>query len=133
MIENDDYVSNPEFLDGEESFTSENLERTPDRRSWERTSKVIENFSELDEQLQSMVSGIVGNRAAASFFEYVNQHKLPSVSKMLGEGKLSENSKLLEALSFTEFTQLNEAIFRWRKMLRVLRMLRIQKRQFLKI
>ena len=104
---------NPEFLDGEENFTSENLERTPDRRSWERTSKVIESFTELDEMLQPMVSGIVGNRAAASFFEYVNQHKLPSVSKLLGCGDFKEASKSLESLNLTELAQLNEAIFRW--------------------
>lgn len=104
---------NPEFLDDEESFTSENLERTPDRRSWERTSSVIKGFSELGELLQPMISGIIGNRAAASFFEYVNQHKLPSVSKMLCEGEFEEASKLLEGLSFTELTQLNEAVFRW--------------------
>ena len=104
---------NPEFLDGEENFTSENLERSPDRRSWERTSKVIENFTELDDLLQSMVSGIIGNRAAASFFEYVNQNRLPSVSKILGVADFSEVSKILEELSFTELTQLNEGVFRW--------------------
>ena len=104
---------NPEFLDGEENFTSENLERTPDRRSWERTSKIIENFAELDGLLQSMVSGIVGNRAAAAFFEFVNLHHLPSIENLLAHGKFSENKKMLENLNFTELTQLNEAVFRW--------------------
>jgi len=104
---------NPEFLDGEENFTSENLERSPDRRSWERTSKVIENFTELDDLLQSMVSGIVGNRAAAAFFEFVNLHHLPSIDNLLAHGKFSENKKMLQNLNFTELTQLNEAVFRW--------------------
>lgn len=104
---------NPEFLDGEENFTSENLERSPDRRSWERTSKVIENFTELDDLLQSMVSGIVGNRAAAAFFEFVNLHHLPSIENLLAHGKFSENKKMLQNLNFTELTQLNEAVFRW--------------------
>ena len=103
---------NPEFLDGDENFTAENLERTPDRRSWERTSNIIKNFSELSELVQPLVSGIVGNRATAAFFEFVNSHRIPSVSKIL-EGDFSENQKLLEKLSFPDFTQLNEAVFRW--------------------
>ncbi|SFI59660.1 AAA domain (dynein-related subfamily) [Treponema bryantii] len=103
---------NPEFLDGDENYNSENLERSPDRRSWERTSKVIEKFPKLDELVQSMVSGIVGNRATASFFEFVNSHHIPSMGNLLG-GDLSKATTLLSDLSFTEFTQLNEAIFRW--------------------
>ena len=106
---------NPEYLDGEEgaAFSEDNLERSPDRRSWERTSNIIRNFSELNEEVQSLVSGIVGNRATAAFFEYVNQHKLPSVSTLLAEGRLMDNVKLLDGLSFSELTQLNEAVFRW--------------------
>lgn len=107
---------NPEYLDGEEDgavFGEDNLERTPDRRSWERASKVIEKFTELDDLLQAMLSGIVGNRASAFFFEYVNQHKLPAVSKILADGNFTEKLKLLEDLNFTELAQLNEGVFRW--------------------
>lgn len=107
---------NPDYLDGEESsgpFGEDNLERTPDRRSWERTSQIIKEFEVLDEAVQAMVSGIVGNRAAASFIEYVNQHKLPAVSKLLACENFTEASKILNELSFTDLAQLNEAIFRW--------------------
>ena len=103
---------NPEFLDGEENFAAENLERTPDRRSWERTSKIISRFTQLDEMVQPMVSGIVGNRATAAFFDFVNSHRLPSVGNLF-DGILSEKSQILNELSFTDFTQLNETIFRW--------------------
>jgi len=103
---------NPEFLDGEESFSEDNLERTPDRRSWERTSKIIEKFNELGELQLSLVSGIIGDRTAASFFNFVNSKKIPSAAKLL-EGDFEENKKLLNQLTFTDFTQLNEAVFRW--------------------
>ena len=106
---------NPDYLDGEESsgaFGEDNLERTPDRRSWERTSQIIKDLDVLDELVQSMVSGVVGNRAAAAFFEFVNQHKLPAVSKILA-GDFSESTEVLTGLSFTEIAQLNEAVFRW--------------------
>ena len=107
---------NPEYLDGDESsgaFGEDNLERSPDRRSWERTSQVIKDFDLLDENLLSMLSGIVGNRAAAAFFEFVNEHKLPSVSKMLEGEDFSNFKEELASLSFTEIAQLNEGLYRW--------------------
>ena len=101
---------NPELLDGEESFGEENLERSPDRRSWERLSKIIKNFTELGELHQPMISGIIGDRAAACFFDFVNNHRIPSVKDLLC---VNDISSFVRDLSFTEFTQLNEAIFRW--------------------
>ncbi len=101
---------NPELLDGEESFGEENLERSPDRRSWERVSKIIKNFSELGELHQPMISGIIGDRAAACFFDFVNNHRIPSVKDLLC---VNDVTSFVRDLSFTEFTQLNEAIFRW--------------------
>lgn len=103
---------NPDFLDGDETLTEDNLERTPDRRSWERASKIIEKFEELNELHQPLLSGIVGNRASAAFFDFINSHKLPSVGKIL-EGNFEENQSLLSDLSFTDLIQLNEAVFRW--------------------
>ena len=101
---------NPELLDGEENFAAENLERNPDRRSWERASKIIEGFTGLGELEQTMLSGIVGDKAAAIFFEFVNKHRIPSVKDLLS---VNDIDSFLSDLSFTEFTQLNEAIFRW--------------------
>ena len=101
---------NPEMLDGEENYDSENLERNPDRRSWERASKVMEKFSRLGELEQSMLSGIIGDRAAASFFDFVNNHKVPSVQDLFS---VNDVASFVRDLSFTEYTQLNEAIFRW--------------------
>lgn len=101
---------NPELLDGDEITGGENLERSPDRRSWERLSKVIEKFSETREELQAMASGIIGDRATADFFRFVNNHRLPSVRELLSSNDISS---YVQNLSFTDFTQLNEAIFRW--------------------
>lgn len=104
---------NPEMLDGDEggaSFGEDNLERSPDRRSWERLSKVIEKFSEPGEEVQAMASGIIGDRAAADFFRFVKNHKVPSVKELLSVNDLAS---FVRDLSFTDFTQLNEAIFRW--------------------
>ncbi len=101
---------NSEMLDGEENFAEENLERSPDRRSWERLSNVIKNFAELGKELQAMAAGIIGDKAAASFFNFVNNHKVPSVKELLSANDIAS---FVQDLSFTDFTQLNEAIFRW--------------------
>ncbi len=101
---------NPELLDGEENFAAENLERNPDRRSWERASKIIANFTALGELEQTILSGIVGDKAAASFFEFVNNHRVPSVKELM---QVEDLAAFLADLSFTDFTQLNEGIFRW--------------------
>ena len=101
---------NPELLDGDEITGGENLERSPDRRSWERLSKVIGKFEELGDEMQAMASGIVGDRAAAEFFRFVNNQRLPSVRELLSSNDISS---YVQNLSFTDFTQLNEAIFRW--------------------
>ena len=101
---------NPQLLDGEDSAGEDNLERSPDRRSWERLSKIIKDFSELGELHLTMISGIIGDRAAASFFDFVNNHRIPSVKDLFC---VEDLSSFVSELSFTDFTQLNEAIFRW--------------------
>ena len=101
---------NPQLLDGEDSAWEDNLERSPDRRSWERLSKIIKDFSELGELHLTMISGIIGDRAAASFFDFVNNHRIPSVKDLFC---VEDLSSFVSELSFTDFTQLNEAIFRW--------------------
>ena len=101
---------NSEMLDGEENLAEENFERSPDRRSWERLSNVIKNFAELGKELQAMAAGIIGDKAAASFFDFVNNHKVPSVKELLSANDIAS---FVQDLSFTDFTQLNEAIFRW--------------------
>ncbi len=101
---------NPELLDGEDCDGVENLERSPDRRSWERLSKVIEKFPELGSLHQPVASGIIGDKAAADFFQFINNNRIPSVKELM---QVDDLAAFLGDLNFTDFTQLNEAIFRW--------------------
>ena len=107
--------ANSEFLDGEAAdfgYGTESLERTPDRRSWERVSAVIGDFEELGENQQALVSGIIGNRATVVFFDFVNNHKLPSVAQIL-QNDFNSQKSILDSLSFTDFVQLNHLVFSW--------------------
>ena len=104
---------NPEYLDGNEVDTDHNnLERTPDRRSWERTSDIIKNFPELGEMQKPIVSGILGNKATSVFFRFVLEHDVPSAQEIL-TGDFSGTTARLEKLNTPNLSQVNLSIFRY--------------------
>lgn len=104
---------NPEFLDSTDiEADHDNLERTPDRRSWERTSKIIKNFTELGQQQKPIVSGIIGNRAVSIFFRYVMEHNIPSAQELLCSDFSKQENKLNE-LNVPDLTQVNISLFRF--------------------
>ena len=104
---------NPEFLDSSDlDSDTENLERSPDRRSWERTSNIIKNFSELGELHKALVSGVIGNRATVTFFRYVMEHNYPSAKEIL-EGDFETVKSKLSKLTAMDFTQVNISLFRF--------------------
>ncbi|MCR4735882.1 MAG: AAA family ATPase [Treponema sp.] len=110
---------NPEYLDGSVDFSNDNLERNPDRRSWERVSSIIkikkENlFQELPlcEKHKFLLSGIVGDQAAAAFFHFIEENKLPSAKSILCEFIVDfEKLESIQKLSVPQLCRLNEALF----------------------
>ncbi len=104
---------NPEFLDGADvDLLSENLERTPDRRSWERTSQIIKKFENIGQKQKALISGIIGNRACSVFFKFVNENNIPSAKELLTSDFDKVTSKIKD-LSLPEITQVNNSIFRF--------------------
>ena len=74
---------NPEMLDGAE-FTREDqgLEKSPDRRAWERVSNILQQ-NEVNSQLKIIIAGVIGMPAASKFFASINQNRLPSARDIL--------------------------------------------------
>ena len=107
---------NPEYLDGDSSLDdTDGLSRSPDRRSWERTSNIIKGFKRLGEQELALISGIVGSQAASLFFRFVNDRSLPSAKSILcseEEGKDSSLSEL-SSLSVPQLCLVSESLFRF--------------------
>lgn len=107
--------ANPEFLDGED-FSSEmdGLERTPDRRSWERASQIISNFENIGKNELCLLSGILGNKASSLFCKFVNEKKLPSANEILTAGyeKFKQIEGTLSQASLPELAELNAGILR---------------------
>lgn len=105
--------NNPEFLDmNGDDFQAENLERSPDRRSWERTSQIIKKFDELGDLQKVVVSGIIGNKATASFFRFVNENDIPSASSILQDDFFKTKENLLK-LKTIDFTKINVSLFQF--------------------
>lgn len=103
---------NPEFLDSFDNGEAENLERTPDRRSWERVSEILKNFDTVSIELKPLISGIIGSEATAVFFDYVISEKTLAVKKVLTENFLLIESEIRD-MDITEITQLNNSIFKY--------------------
>ena len=100
------------MLDGA-AFTREDqgLEKSPDRRGWERVSKVLQ-MNEVTPLLKTVVAGIIGMPAASKFFATINQKKLPSAREIL-LGDFAKQKTALKRCSTPELASVNESVFRF--------------------
>ncbi len=103
---------NPEFLDSFDDGEAENLERTPDRRSWERVSEILKNFSEITFELKPLLSGIIGSEATSVFFEFAESEKTLSVKQVLSSDFALVESEIRE-MDISQITQLNNSVFKY--------------------
>ena len=108
-----DFISRfPEMLDGKDfSQEDQGLEKSPDRRGWERVSKILQQngFSPL---LKIVVAGVVGMPAASKFFASINHKYLPSAKEILLETFVAIKS-VLKKCTTPELATVNEDIFRF--------------------
>ena len=108
-----DFISeNPEMLDGA-AFTREDqgLEKSPDRRGWERVSKILQT-NEVSPLLKTIIAGIIGMPAATKFFVTINQKRLPSAKEIL-LGDFAKQKTTLKKCSTPELAAVNESVFRF--------------------
>ena len=104
---------NPDYLDSADvDFSTENLERSPDRRSWERTSDIIKNFKELSNIHKPIISGIIGAKATSVFFRFISENNFPSAKEILC-GDFSQIKSRLNLLSVPLLTQVSASIFKY--------------------
>lgn len=108
-----DFISeNPGMLDGD-AFTREDqgLEKSPDRRGWERVSAVLKT-NEVTPLLKTAIAGIIGMPAASKFFATINQKKLPSAKDIL-LGDFAKQKVAIKKCSTPDLASVNESIFRF--------------------
>ena len=108
-----DFISeNPDMLDGA-AFKREDqgLEKTPDRRGWERISNIMkQNVSE--DLLKKMAASIVGMGAAAKFIESIAKLRLLSAKDIL-LGDFDKLKDKIRKYKTPDFAAVNESLFRF--------------------
>ena len=87
------------------------LERTPDRRSWERVSDIIKDVPTLTAFHQKLVAGVIGVSVAAQFFKDFMTSNVPSATDvLLNYDKLQ---KRIESLEIDKIAIVNDEIMRY--------------------
>jgi hypothetical protein len=100
---------NSDCLDGETS-TNGGLDKTADRRSWERVSEIIKTEDSIDGTLEKIIAGITGVKAALRFSNFLKENSGASPAVILSD--FDECKRGLEELNVHELSDLNESFFR---------------------
>lgn len=99
--------SKPSMLDSKFDSTANSLDKSADRRAWERVARTIEGVNKLSSAKAKMIAGIVGVKAASLFIESLNEKSVTGMDVLKSfERVLPE----LEKLPLENFTMLNDDI-----------------------
>lgn len=109
-----DFISqNPNYLDGDDfKREDQGLEKSPDRRGWEKVSDFLNKNPTLEEFHKTIIAGIVGMAAAVKFMTFVSNINLPGAKDIL-LGDFSEVKTKLEKLKSHEYAAISESLFRF--------------------
>lgn len=108
-----DFIShNPDYLDSDgKKIEDGSLEKTPDRRGWERVSQIISQIKNLDNESKKIVAGIIGTKATSKFFEEIKKSNLINGMDLLTKD-FNDAKSILIKYHTPEFAVLNDSIFR---------------------
>lgn len=101
-------TTNIKYLDSNFDDNSVTLDKSPDRRAWERVSDIMKLNPEINISFKKMISGIVGAPAAAAFYESLQKNALVTPEKLLTDFTGVES--LLKKYSLQQFTYLNDSV-----------------------
>ena len=100
--------TNVKYLDSSFGEDSTTLDKSPDRRAWERISDIMKKEPNIDITFKKMISGIVGGAAAVAFYESLLKNILVTPEDLLKNfGKVSS---LLANYNLQQYTYLNDSI-----------------------
>ena len=98
------------FVDGKPRVFADNLDKTPDRRGWERVSNVLKNSPGINVSLKKCIAGILGPEAANRFFEEIKNNR-----KIKGKDVLENFNKhkaTLEKMPLPDLSMVNDSLMR---------------------
>lgn len=103
--------TNTKFLDPIIKDDEAALDKTPDRRAWERVSDIMKNITTVSSKnvaLKKLICGIVGSAAGVAFFETVARNTLITPEDILSD--FDSCRSLLDSYSLQEYVGLNDNI-----------------------
>lgn len=104
--------TNNKYLDSDFGEDQTTLDKTPDRRAWERVSDIMKMRPTVnpkgDTTLKKILSGIVGSKAAVAFYENVIKNLIVTPEDILT--KFETTRERLGTYTLQEFTGLNDSI-----------------------
>lgn len=107
-------TENPTYLDGEDLRKDDmGLEKSPDRRGWERFSDILKNVQDpSNEFYKKVAAGIIGMSAATRFFAEYSHKRLLDPSEVL-TGNFEKASAAIKKYSTPDLAILNESLYRY--------------------
>ncbi|MEO0448393.1 MAG: hypothetical protein AAF191_20200, partial [Verrucomicrobiota bacterium] len=87
------------------------LEKTPDRRGWERVGRTLLDIPNVTEIHLQLLAGIIGISSAVALYQSLQTTPALTPEDLLL--RFSKTKKALETLSFPERTALNEQALHW--------------------
>jgi MoxR-like ATPase len=100
---------NPDYLDSLLDVDS-GLEKSADRRSWQRVSEFIQPLSKIDTTAEKAIAGIVGIDAALKFVRFTAENSRLGAKDVLSD--FEKHKKELSKWTPHELCALNQSIFR---------------------
>ncbi len=97
-------------IDGIKQHVDMGLEKTPDRRAWQRVSEVISGVSELTALHSKIIAGMVGVPAAAKFMAFASSQSTLSGIEVLTNFDVVESK--LHAYRIHQLSVVNESVMR---------------------
>ena len=100
--------TNVKYLDSSFAEDANTLDKSPDRRAWERISDIMKCEPTIDVTFKKMISGIVGGAAAVAFYESLLKNILVTPEDLLSN--FNKVSSLLANYNLQQYTYLNDSI-----------------------
>lgn len=98
------------FLDGKLPEDADNLEKTPDRRGWERVSDILKNAPSVNASLKKAIAGIIGPEVANIFFEEIKKTRNINGKDVLAD--FFRHKDTLAGMSLPEISIVNDSLLR---------------------
>lgn len=101
---------NSTYLDGKLPEDADNLEKTPDRRGWERVSDILKNTPSVNASLKKAIAGIIGPAVANVFFEEIKKNRKINGKDVLAD--FMKHKETLEGMTLPEISMVNDSLMR---------------------